>query len=478
MNCSNCGADLRDDTKFCTTCGAATGPPAASDQVPGATDDEAPTPAEPTPEASAPRASATPPGRPPGPPPPGPPPSRPPGPPATPTGGGPRRALLIGLIVTLVLAVGIGAAVLVIAGGDDNGTGTANDDAVTVQTEPISTTTDPFAPAGSVGMDQDIPPVQTDGVVEVEGGHEGLYGGSLNEQVCDKDTLVEFLAENPEKAAAWSDVLGISVDDIPDYIAGLTPLLLRSDTLVTNHGFVDGQATSFAAVLEAGTAVLVDDRGVPVTKCYCGNPLTAPPSTSSPFEFSGPTWDDFSETSLTVIEENETVIEDFIVVDPTTRQGFTRPAGTDGSDDIPTTERSDTDTPTTTSQQDADGSGAFDGTYALEFAYGDDPLRPDVGCLPTPTAASRFAEGTLIVTGDTATLTLPDIRISDIHVGNGGLIDFVTYDPEDVPNLNYLRVILVIGNDGQITTASKWRADSPDHELRCGGPISGQRIST
>jgi hypothetical protein len=316
-------------------------------------------------------------------------------------------------------------------------------------------------------MDQVIPPVATDGVVEVEGGHEGLYGGSLNEQVCDRDTLVEFLAENPEEGAAWAEVLGISMADIPDYVAGLTPVLLRSDTLVTNHGFVDGHATSFVAVLEAGTAVLVDDRGVPVTKCYCGNPLTPPPSSSSPFEFSGPTWDDFSEASLTVIEENETVIEDFIVVDPTTRQGFTRPAGTDGSDDRPTTEQPDTDT-----------AGEFDGTYALEFTYGDDPLRPDVGCLATPTAGARYAEGTLVVTGSTATLTLPDIRISMIRVGSGGLIDFLADDPEEVPHLNYLRVTLVIGEDGEITSVSKWRADSTDHALRCGGPIYGQRVSS
>jgi len=31
-------------------------------------------------------------------------------------------------------------------------------------------------------------------------------------------------------------------------------------------------------VLEAGTAVLVDPQGMPVAKCYCGNPLTPPPS--------------------------------------------------------------------------------------------------------------------------------------------------------------------------------------------------------
>jgi hypothetical protein len=45
-------------------------------------------------------------------------------------------------------------------------------------------------------------------------------------------------------------------------------VLLRSDTVVTNHGFANGCSTTIPAVLQAGTAVLVDDKGVPVTKCY------------------------------------------------------------------------------------------------------------------------------------------------------------------------------------------------------------------
>src|SRR6185436_18143448 len=32
----------------------------------------------------------------------------------------------------------------------------------------------------------------------------------------------------------------------------------------------------FLAVLRRGTAVLVDDEGVPRVKCYCGNPLLPP----------------------------------------------------------------------------------------------------------------------------------------------------------------------------------------------------------
>ena len=51
---------------------------------------------------------------------------------------------------------------------------------------------------------------------------------------------------------------------------------LRFDTRVTNHGFNDGEATPFQSLLEAGTAVLVDNTGVPRVKCNCGNPLAEP----------------------------------------------------------------------------------------------------------------------------------------------------------------------------------------------------------
>ena len=68
-------------------------------------------------------------------------------------------------------------------------------------------------------------------------------------------------------------MLNISVADIPTYIGTLTPMQLRADTRVTNHGFVDGHATSLQSVLQAGTAVLVDDQGRPRVKCGCGNPL-------------------------------------------------------------------------------------------------------------------------------------------------------------------------------------------------------------
>jgi hypothetical protein len=250
---------------------------------------------------------------------------------AAPVGAGSSnlyRNLLIGLVAVLVVGLSVGL-IFALSGGDDSA-------GASVQAEPISTANDPFAPP--VGTDQSIPPVQTNSPTTVAGGHVGLYGGTLNVTTCDKNQLVIYLQQNPTKAAAWASVIGITPAQIPSYVAGLTPVLLRSDTLVTNHGFVNGRATSIPAVLQAGTAVLVDDKGIPATKCYCGNPLTPPTyySPNSTPTYYGPRWPGFSGTSITIIQNNTTIIDTFTLVDPNTGQSFTRPRGSDGTLDTPT----------------------------------------------------------------------------------------------------------------------------------------------
>lgn len=42
---------------------------------------------------------------------------------------------------------------------------------------------------------------------------------------------------------------------------------------MTNHSLRNGVAAPFQAILQAGTAVLVDRYGTPVVRCFCGNPL-------------------------------------------------------------------------------------------------------------------------------------------------------------------------------------------------------------
>jgi hypothetical protein len=106
----------------------------------------------------------------------------------------------------------------------------------------------------------------------------GPYGGTGSDKVCDRDLLIKFLRDNPDRMRAWAGVLGIdpSYSSVSRYIAKLHPVTLTRDTQVTNHSFVNGRAVGFQSILQAGTAVLVDRYGHPVARCRCGNPLTEP----------------------------------------------------------------------------------------------------------------------------------------------------------------------------------------------------------
>jgi hypothetical protein len=157
----------------------------------------------------------------------------------------------------------------------------------------------------------------------------GLYGGTRNISVCDARKLVAFLQQNQSKAAAWAGVLGIQQSQISTYVDKLTPVLLRTDTRVTNHGYTNGSATTFQAVLQAGTAVLVDQYGRPTVKCYCGNPLTPPVPESSP-TYTGSLWPGFSTTSITIIQQSTTIINQYILYDPNTGRLYPQSPGIDG----------------------------------------------------------------------------------------------------------------------------------------------------
>jgi len=194
----------------------------------------------------------------------------------------------------------------------------------------------PFTPP--VGKDtasvKPPPAVANASSTSFQGNLPGLYGGTRDYATCDTVQLVTFLESNPSKAAAWARVLSLQPADIKSYVSALTPVILRTDTRVTNHGFVGGVANPIPSLLQAGTAVLVDHYGVPVVKCYCGNPLTAPLPLSSP-TYTGIPWTGFQPGHITIINQSTTIIDTFNLYDPTTGTTFTRPAGTDGTRDGP-----------------------------------------------------------------------------------------------------------------------------------------------
>ena len=159
-------------------------------------------------------------------------------------------------------------------------------------------------------------------IESIEGAAPGLYGGTEKEAACDPEAMVAFLEQSPDKAKAFAGPLGIEPKRIDKYVAGLTPVVLREDTRVTNHGFEAGQATPFEAVLQAGTAVMVDDRGVPRVRCACGNPLAEPTASETQAEFSGEAWDGFDQQRLVAVAPARERVESLELVDVETGEAY------------------------------------------------------------------------------------------------------------------------------------------------------------
>jgi hypothetical protein len=191
-----------------------------------------------------------------------------------------------------------------------------------------------LAPTAPFPSDTTEPPSVPGAIQPISGNQPGLYGGTRDRTSCDKEQLVSFLMENADKASAWAAVQQIQPGDIASYVAGLTPVLLRTDTRVTNYGFEDGKAPARQVVLEAGTAVLVDEFGVPRARCFCGNPLREPEPEPTP-TYTGDTWEGFDPAAVTVVSPSPEPIDELVVVDIETAEPFTRPTGSEGASDAP-----------------------------------------------------------------------------------------------------------------------------------------------
>jgi hypothetical protein len=285
------------------------------------------------------------------------------------------RSSRLGLWIVLATVIALLAALLGYVIISHSNTATANN----VVLEPVGVVVpNPFTASVTHGTESAPPPpgnTQTTvapgaGGGQVAGSAVGLYGGTLNSKTCDPGKLLTFLEANSAKGAAWAKVQGISVGNLPAYINSLTPVILRYDTRVTNHGYANGQATLLPAVLQAGTAVLVDRFGVPRAKCACGNPLTEPAPLTTATKYTGPRWTGFTPSTVVKVTVNVEV-KVFVLIDTVTGQPFDRPAGTIGTDDTPATPTTTTPPATTppattppTTTTTAPSSGGSTGTSA------------------------------------------------------------------------------------------------------------------
>jgi hypothetical protein len=157
---------------------------------------------------------------------------------------------------------------LVAACGSDDGGGSDEKKGQVVRFQkPTESGPDPFT----------AQPTDIQGPDRVQVG-SGPYGGTGSDLVCDRELLIRSLKARPDRLRAWAETIHITPTyaAVARYIRKLRPVTLTRDTRVTNHSFVGGRASGYQAILQAGTAVLVDEHGVPRARCRCGNPLLEP----------------------------------------------------------------------------------------------------------------------------------------------------------------------------------------------------------
>ncbi|MDQ0766050.1 DUF6777 domain-containing protein [Streptomyces canus] len=149
----------------------------------------------------------------------------------------------------------------------------------------------------------------------VSGGMPGLYGGIERVGSCDVARQLDELTADRSRERAFAQVVGVSPDAVPDFLRGLAPVVLRADTLVTDHRYRAGRASGFQSVLQADTAVLVDDRGVPRVRCACGNPLTPPVAIPGGAVVGGQPWPGYRPARVVVVAPSERVITNLTIID-------------------------------------------------------------------------------------------------------------------------------------------------------------------
>ncbi|MFI6766263.1 DUF6777 domain-containing protein [Streptomyces sp. NPDC050355] len=223
----------------------------------------------------------------------------------------------------------------------------------------------------------------------------GLYGGTQNSASCDIEKQIRFLGSVPAKNRAFAAVVGQAPENIPAYLRSLTPVQLRYDTRVTNHGYKDGKAYPFQSVMQAGTAVLVDAYGVPRVRCKCGNPLTKPQALSGAKTVGEP-WPGYRPSHAVVVKPSKKTVRAFTLCDPKTGKWFKRPKGAEGpTEDRPTAPPTETPSgPATGSPSTGSSPPTGESTTGETGTSTSEPGTPDTGPGTETTGGTGTTGGT------------------------------------------------------------------------------------
>ncbi|KIF71441.1 hypothetical protein HY68_27260 [Streptomyces sp. AcH 505] len=254
-----------------------------------------------------------------------------------------RYATLVALSVGIVITAG--------CGGDVSGQDAS--DAKELFLQPVAPRgPDPFTGSTAVRLPKGATPTakpstgaRTDpdaasrAARSLPGSTPGLYGGTEAKSSCDVERQVRFLTEDHRKARAFAQGAAIGDASVPSFLRGLTPVTLRADTRVTSHGYHSGSATSFQSVLQAGTAVLVDDHGLPRVRCACGNPLRPAVAMQGGVTHRGKPWSGYRPERVVVITRAPRTLTSLVVVNALNDTWLQRPVGSDGDQDGPPVER-------------------------------------------------------------------------------------------------------------------------------------------
>ncbi|MEU2334379.1 DUF6777 domain-containing protein [Streptomyces sp. NPDC013172] len=167
----------------------------------------------------------------------------------------------------------------------------------------------------------------TNEVRGVDGGAPGLYSGTKNSSSCDVEQQIRYFQASPPRNQVFAAQVGVQPAGVPAYLRSLTPVQLRADTRVTGHGYRDGGATTYQAVLQAGTAVLVDAHGVPRVRCACGNPLTPPVAQRTAPRTVGAAWPGYRPGDVVAVAPAAQVVDVFVLFDHEHHDWFDRHRG-------------------------------------------------------------------------------------------------------------------------------------------------------
>ncbi|MGW0363038.1 DUF6777 domain-containing protein [Streptomyces sp. NPDC002990] len=203
-------------------------------------------------------------------------------------------------------------------------------DPFTESTATTQATPPPASPPPTTGPTQGTTVTRS-----VNGASPGLYGATKDAASCDVEKQIRVLTAQPAKNGAFASVLGIRPADVAGYLRSLTPVQLRMDTRVTNHGFKDGRAQPYQAVLQTGTAVLVDGKGVPRVRCACGNPLKEPVPLKPDSKRHGQPWSAYHPQNVVVITPSAKVINKIVIYDYENRRWYERGRGPKPTPDKP-----------------------------------------------------------------------------------------------------------------------------------------------